>query len=632
MPRPTPLPRFTDSDRWLAARLLALALVIFGAKLLLISLYSSPLPFFDQWQGEGKNLLLPWLEGRLTWRDFFDAHNEHRKHWTRLLVLGLFQLNGQWDAQVGMIAAAALHAGCAVVLGWIIIRRLGRAWTAPVLLTLGLTFALPFDWEDTLTGGFQSLFYFLLLFATVGLWGLGGHPPLSAKWWIGAGAMIAAWLSTAAGPLATAAIAAWMLLRFFLRIGAPRANLATLGVALALTAAGLGIVPEAGMPGDLKPRSPLEFLNVFCGLLSWPLQWPPGVLFMWLPFAVFVGRMIATRPSANDLRAADFFVPFGLWIILQAAALGYARNRYNDPLAISRYMVFLAPGLLVNLGCAALLLRDWRPAFDRLPARRRFFFAGALAALPVLVLGHLGGLTTENLQRQLPLLRINNQRQRENIHAFLASGGNPEILAGKTSHDLQAEVIPELMELLRHPVVRRILPTPAQLPLPVEVAQNRGFELVARRPAIPGEVAEPAWKTDLGPGRPSAAFRSQPFTSPLPYLEFSVAGRIGTENAALALVGVGGTQPLPPRPLDPGSGWARIVVKAPSGPMHIEAVGRGDSSDGFAFTLPRPVGRLSAWGRALFDCAGALLFFGAALSLALPVVERCQFVDAARGQ
>src|SRR4051812_41152519 len=99
-----------QSVRWLGGKLLAVFLIIFGAKLVLISLYSSPLPFFDQWQGEGKTLLLPWVEGRLGWRDLFVPHNDHRIFWTRLLVLGLFQLNQQWDTQLEMVVAAALHA------------------------------------------------------------------------------------------------------------------------------------------------------------------------------------------------------------------------------------------------------------------------------------------------------------------------------------------------------------------------------------------------------------------------------------------------------------------------------------------------------------------------------------------
>ena len=76
-------------------RLLALFLIIVGAKFVLISRYSSPLPFFDQWQGEGKNLLIPWVEGRLTCSNLFAAHNDHRFLWTRLLVLRLFVPNQQ---------------------------------------------------------------------------------------------------------------------------------------------------------------------------------------------------------------------------------------------------------------------------------------------------------------------------------------------------------------------------------------------------------------------------------------------------------------------------------------------------------------------------------------------------------
>ena len=101
-------PHKPDSRWWLAAWLVALLLVILGAKLWIIQVYGSPLPYWDQWD-EAKLVFKPWLEGHLTWGALFAAHNEHRIVFTRLLDLLELRLNGQWDPELqngGQRAAA----------------------------------------------------------------------------------------------------------------------------------------------------------------------------------------------------------------------------------------------------------------------------------------------------------------------------------------------------------------------------------------------------------------------------------------------------------------------------------------------------------------------------------------------
>lgn len=613
-------PRFSVSHRWLLGRLLALFLIIVGAKLVVISLYSSPLPFFDQWQGEGKNLLIPWVEGRLSWADLFAPHNDHRILWTRLLVLGLFVLNQQWDTQVEMIVAAGLHALCAVVLGWIIIRRLGRQWETPILIALLLLFGLPFDWEDTLSGGFQSQFYFLILFSIVTIWGLAAHPPASWKWWAGVGAAVASWFSIASGPLATAAVAGWMILRLFRGAGPRRSSWFTLLTALVLTITGLSLRPTNGMPGALDPKSPLDFVTVFAGLLSWPVQSPFAAGVMYLPLAMLLWKWLRTPVANRPDRASDFLIPLGCWIVLQTAALAYVRNRYSDPLQISRYMVLFAPGVLVNLGCVAVLARDW-PVWQIRGRRRTLGFSLALITL-ALLLFNLGRLTREALHGHLPTMKENNNRQRENIAAFLASGGNPKTFEGKSVHDLQSDFIPELMELLRNPSLRRILPASVHAPLEFAPEQNRHFELVARKPSIAGEIVEPAWTTvPLAVGQ-VAVFKSKEIQTPFPYVELAVTGRAAVEGSVLALVGGGESVVLVPGAREPGSSWARVVAKVPASPFHLEAVCRGGDEAGFAFTLPRPVGRLSGWAQAVMQKDVEVLVAGLLLWIALSFGEK----------
>jgi len=70
----------------LAAWLSALLLVVLGAKLWVIQVYGTAVPYWDQWD-EAKRFFKPWLEGHLTWGAWFAPHNEHRIFFTRALDL-----------------------------------------------------------------------------------------------------------------------------------------------------------------------------------------------------------------------------------------------------------------------------------------------------------------------------------------------------------------------------------------------------------------------------------------------------------------------------------------------------------------------------------------------------------------
>jgi hypothetical protein len=415
-------------------------------------------------------------------------------------------------------------------------------------------------------------------------------------------AAIASWFSIASGPIATAAVAAWAVWCLVRGDGSRRQNAITLIAAMILTGIGLGFRLVKGMPGGLEAESFSAFLTVFAGLLSWPVQSPAAAAIMYLPFVLLLGKSIRNPSREGADRAVSFLIPLGLWVILESAALAYARNRYGEPLEISRYMSFLAPGVPVNLGCVAVLARDWtlHPLVER---RRTLLFSVTVLALG-LVLFNLGRLTRE---------------------AFLASGGNPKTFEGKTVHDLQAEFIPELMDLLRNPALRRILPARLQPPLKVAPEQVSFFELVARRPSVAGEIVEPVWTTlqPLADGQ-TAIFRSKQIVSPLPYIELAVTGRPAADGAALALVGGGESVVLGPGTREPGTPWSRVIVAVPASPFQIEAVCRGGSDAGFAFTLPRPVGRLSGWAHAVMQRDVEIIAAGLLLWIALGLAERFQ--------
>ena len=190
---------------------------------------------------------------------------------TRLLVLGLFTANGgQWDTQVEMIVAAGFHALGAVVLGAVLARRLGPAMEDKLLVVLALLFMLPFGWENTLSGGFQSQFYFLLGLSFVTIWGLGTQRPFTPGWWLGAGTAVLAYVSMGSAPLTPLAVAAATVIQWRQPGRDPHADRVTLGAAVLLGAVGFGLCIGVDPNASLQPRSAGAFVEKFLGLLGWP--------------------------------------------------------------------------------------------------------------------------------------------------------------------------------------------------------------------------------------------------------------------------------------------------------------------------------------------------------------------------
>ena len=92
--------------------LAALFVAILGGKFLLIERYGSEVPYWDQWDAEGDNLIRPYLEGRLAVAQFFAAHNEHRILFTRLQADSSRQGQRKAHVEPGVLSARTnrLHA------------------------------------------------------------------------------------------------------------------------------------------------------------------------------------------------------------------------------------------------------------------------------------------------------------------------------------------------------------------------------------------------------------------------------------------------------------------------------------------------------------------------------------------
>ena len=391
-----------DSAKTFAAWLAALLLVVLGAKLWVVQVFGSPLPLWDQWY-EAETFFRPWLEGHLTWKDFFIPSNEHRIVFTRLLDMGGIGLNRRWEPLLQLTVNCFIHAAFVGALAFGLWDFLGRTDGWLVCFLLAPFYALPYAAENTIWA-INSQQYFMSLGALVTLAGLGFGKPGGARWWLGLAAAFAGLFTMASGFLAAVAVGGLMVLRAIKNRRVEKENLLTFGLCLLVVA--LAAALNVSMPDDLPLRAhtPLQFIAAFARNLAWPFIANPKLmcLVMLLPLVLLVGFYF--RKNFAESRAAEFLLVLGLWSALQSAAIAFGRANYGDGFPASRYMDVLNIFVIAGIFAVPLLLRSWT----------RGKLAGQLAPLLPLVfagviffnLGKISQLVVEQLLTPTRLMNL----------------------------------------------------------------------------------------------------------------------------------------------------------------------------------------------------------------------------------
>ena len=360
-PAPPLSPAFAGTaGRWLWFT--GVASLVFAFRLREIHLFSSDTPILDQWDAEARQILVPWLQGKLRWQDFLAPHNEHVPLWTRLIAWLQASLLGRWDPQLQATFNAALHGVFAgTVALWL--RRNLPLWPALVLTLLLVTLSgLPFSWENS-TWGFQSHTPLALLLVFLYIRGSFSCPPGTARWWLAQAAGLAAFFTY--GSMGAAPVVVLLTVLWTSAPGRRR----WLSAAL-LGAGGIALVIYARAqqaPAHtlaLTAHSPREFLAAFLMQLGWPTEWPGACLLLCLP-TLLLALKIRRQPRAENFDCIT--VALAVWGAAQAAAFAYARGGGYIGF-VSRYGDLLALGVLAN-GVAL-----WR-LLQAAPAPRRWLFA-----------------------------------------------------------------------------------------------------------------------------------------------------------------------------------------------------------------------------------------------------------------
>lgn len=436
------------------ASVAACLLTITGAKFWLIDLLGSETPFWDDW-GEATAIFVPYMDGTLRLADFFVQQNEHRIVFTRAASLALLMLNHFWNPVSEMKFNALIHIA-AIGLFLIAIRRAVAKEAYFILcIFIALLIAIPFGWENTLSG-FQSQFYFLLLFSTASLWLLHRSAAWHLGWWCGVLCAIAAYFSMASGALTVAAGIVIALAQMLL--GRRRGLSEWLAVAgqAALFAAMVIDIPVVGTHEPLRAHSFMQFASAFFSAAHWPTSLPPllATAILYAPVAVIAVLTACERPAEDDHKW--FMIGMGVWVILQFTSLAYGRSDY--PL-FSRYLDIMVFGVVVSFLCLLMALNAVkRPAW---PLR-------AFAAIWVLaVVTGAGGQAVSYLPGQLAEKHRQTTVETLNLSSYLATG-DLGYLKDKPQFDIPFPSAAALAAIVSKPEIRAILP-PSLLPRPDRV-------------------------------------------------------------------------------------------------------------------------------------------------------------------
>ena len=557
---------------------------ILSSKLFLIAQYGSFVPFWDQWDGEGFQILLPFLQDSLDWSKLVRAHNEHRILLARFFVLGLFVLNGLWDPVLSMVAQAILHAGMLVLLVSICRNFLGRSsWKLFVGVTV-LLYMIPFSWENTLWG-FQSQFYFAMFCGLVGIHLTWKHIPLTRGWFVGWGSLLMGLFANGSGFLAAAAILCVGMVSLWNQDKiSRRRDVGSLAFIAVVIIAGMFLHVNASHHESLKATGIRDFMDFFIQLAAWPTTQPFWGLIFHLPVVVLVFWLLIRRPPRTD--PAWLLATLCCWTVLSMAALAYGRA--NSGLA-SRYTDGLALGLLHSL--AVILF------FCRLPQAipRRIAQVGLGVFVTVLMGGALS-LMTKDLIISIPAKKALEPIQTGHLLSFIATD-QVSALEDKPSLHIPYPEARRLAMMLRRKRLREILPAGLNPGLaPESIIRNDSIFLTngGAPQSTPPVNMHPYFGSYTAAGQESTGKLRLDFSiiPPVDRFDMYIAGYPLANGMRLFVETKDGEIHPIPIAADPKEHWQKVNVKNPGKPFSIVAID-GSATAWLAFGLPIPVGRLS---------------------------------------
>lgn len=573
----------TDSRWMIFGAFTAFVVTLFGIKLWLISNYGNATPWADQWDAEAGYLYKPFISGSLGWQNFVAPYHEHRILTTRLLALALLTINGIWNPLLQMVVNASLHIAALGFCIALLMRVLGRKHLPALLVFSLFTFGIPYAWENTLAG-FQSPFYFVLLFSIACLWLTVTKEPLSAPWWGGIACGALAFYSLASGIFAFAASSVVGIVFYLTSLHKTVKQLAGIVILAGLFTLGAALTPSPSYHASLKTASLHQFIDAYMAVLGWPIgKTFLAALAINSPALVVVAMALWRRPEAADRKW--FLVALAVWSLGQAMSIAYGRAAIS---LSPRYLDLFAIAILVNFACLISVAEDFA-------GHRRRQVVACLGLWTLLVLLSLGKGLVGPLSAQLDGKRVSGQASELNVRRYLATGDFNHLKNKPQSHVPYPK--PERLTLIFFdPEVRAILPTNIRPPLmlasiednPVNAFVNDGYHPVTPKRSDM-TIGSYGPQGDAATGQASMRFEGNKGES---LVAIPIAGYPGSTGMSIELEQRGTRQPLSIS-RNPKESWAMVYVKLHGGPFSLHLTD-SSATAWLAVGAPFVTGRLDA--------------------------------------
>ncbi len=584
---------------------LGVFLAVLGARFLTIRLFGVSFHHFDSWAHEPWNLYFPFIDGNLSWRHLFASCNEHRIFFTRVLSLGVFLINGQWDNLVLASCNNIIYTLAFTGLGFLLWHAAGRRYLGVFASAVTLLAALPFAWENTVWD-FQSQFYFCVVFSVLALWLLMNCTPRDPGWYLGIAAAICCLFTVGAGRLPSIVVCCIMVLRLWMNPGQWRVHIAT------LLAGGFVIGFEYLLPPtpeiwSMRTRTIDQFVETFGKTFSWPFvdnkwMW----LLVWLPMACLVFHRFRKRQEVSSLEWLVFAI--GGWGFISALGVGLKRGAFSSA-PLSRYMDMTSIALLANVAALPALLMRVTPK-----TRKRMAVIGLVWG--IIVTCGLMQVTFDQVGNAA-MQKVSFQQQvKSNIITFLREDRLDHILS------IQHSKLPDpdplsTVTYLRSPRVREILPSSVRPPVTVEAEAVSDYAVDGLGRYNRRDVDEVVWGSCglQQEGLSWGYFQSRPLRKlKLPWLEFNVMGQMAPglrqKNFYLRLQDMANLREAKVRSIDYKNGtWGTTTMKAPCDTPRIIAMDH-DPVFWMAFSEPREKSALSMWTAEVLQYSCYLLVVG----------------------
>ena len=468
-------------------RFFSVLTILFGLKLYWIHGYAANIPFWDQWDAEGWALYRPFLEGNLSWGRMILAHNEHRILWTRILALGQFILNGQWDILWQVVVNALFHSFIGAAFFEIILRYFKNRAPFFWMVIIGVVFAGPYGCGNFLFG-FQSQFYFLQFFGAASLVLLFGTRPGGPFWYLGWVCLVFAYFSMAGGVLVSGVVLIGSIFRLVLVRSDRKWGLGGLWIftAILLFVGGIWGIPPVAHHDSLKATGAWHLAENFLHLTAWPFASPIFSLnqalgfavLLWSPWLLCVLLGLFKSSFRSSLGKGYWLIlTFGGWVLATALGCAYSRGNSQSFGYTDRYADLFGMGALLGFITITILI------FSHFSGvlKRLFIGVGISSAITWSV-----GLYLINLHAyefSLPLYGESGVRQIDNIDHFVQTGERSYLLK-----EPQKEVPlgdPQRLEsFLTHPTYRDFLPWTIRKPIPMQEEEKQD-----KAPLVPGGIS-----------------------------------------------------------------------------------------------------------------------------------------------